>query len=112
LVFAIGHSGLSIGHLFELLASCFIPPTFSSRFPVIPSDNHHDREVFRNMRELAIKAEQLRAVREAQHRFLAMWAVECLIDQRNVVRKLARDIAAATHAPLPDVPFRADVLEE
>jgi hypothetical protein len=64
------------------------------------------------MRDLASKAEQLRAAREAQHRFLAMWAVDCLIDQRQVTRRLARDIDRVAHAPLSDLPLRADVLEE
>jgi hypothetical protein len=64
------------------------------------------------MREWQSKAEQLRTVREAGHRFLAMWAVDCLIDQRQVIRRLSRDIARIAHAPLSDLPARVDALDE
>ncbi len=44
------------------------------------------------MCNLATTAERLRVVREAQQRFLAMWAVECLLEQRQVMRKVAQDV--------------------
>jgi hypothetical protein len=46
------------------------------------------------MNNLTATAERLRAVKTAQERFLAMWALECIWSQSRPYERLARDLAA------------------
>jgi hypothetical protein len=46
------------------------------------------------MSNLSATAERLRAVKSAQERFLAMYAVECIFTQSGPYDRLARDLAA------------------
>ena len=46
------------------------------------------------MSNLSATAERLRAVKTAQERFLAMWALECIFSQSGPYDRLARDLAA------------------
>lgn len=55
------------------------------------------------MRELARTAERLRIVREAQQRFLALWAVDCLLEEPRAFQKVAADLG-----PCPDARDRDD----
>lgn len=48
------------------------------------------------MPDLLVIAENLRKTRAAQRRFLAMWALECLLDRPRVRQRLGRDLQA-TH---------------
>jgi hypothetical protein len=42
--------------------------------------------------------ERLRAVKRAAERFIALWALDCLLDESRVVEKLAADL----HGPEQD----------
>ena len=46
-------------------------------------------------RDLMAAVERLRTVREAQKRFLAMWAMECLLDQKAAWARIQQDLATA-----------------
>jgi hypothetical protein len=50
------------------------------------------------MRELAATAQRLRQVRRAYDEFLMRWALDCLIAQRDVLRRVTAD-AATEHEP-------------
>jgi hypothetical protein len=47
----------------------------------------------RTMTSLSAAAEQLRTIRKAQERFLAMYALECIFDQKAPYDRLAQDLA-------------------
>lgn len=51
------------------------------------------------MPDLVALAQQLRKTRAAQRRFLAMWALECLLDQPQAADRLHRDLQAAPAEP-------------
>ena len=53
------------------------------------------------MRDLAALAEQIRAVRDAQRRFMGRWRLEQVLVGADVLDRLADDMAAA-HAELDD----------
>ena len=46
------------------------------------------------MPDLLVIAENLRLTRAAQRRFLAMWALECLLDRPHARQRLGRDLQA------------------
>lgn len=50
------------------------------------------------MPDLAALAQRLKQVREAQQRFLALWAVECLLDRPQANQRLQNDLAACGSA--------------
>ncbi len=55
------------------------------------------------MIDLANTAERLRIVKEAHQRFLGLWAVDCLIEQRKPMQKVAADVAVSHDGSiLPD----------
>ena len=37
-------------------------------------------------------ADLLRAVKSAQHRFIALWALDCLFDESRFIQKLSSDL--------------------
>ena len=47
------------------------------------------------MRDLAVLAEQIRAVRDAQRRFMGRWRLEQVLVGADVLDRLADDMAAA-----------------
>ena len=49
------------------------------------------------MRDLAVLAEQIRAVRDAQRRFMGRWRLEQVLVGADVLDRLADDMAAAHH---------------
>ena len=54
------------------------------------------------MMNLAGTAERLRTVQEAQDRFLAMFALECIWDQPRPYDRLANDLQSFDGPPEPD----------
>lgn len=47
------------------------------------------------MTEFINTADTLRMVKKAEQRFLALWALECMLQEKQVWRRLSADIAAA-----------------
>lgn len=51
------------------------------------------------MADLVALAEQLREIRAAHRRFLAMWAVDCLLDRSHAEDRLNCDLRSARETP-------------
>lgn len=47
------------------------------------------------MNDFAQTAQTLKAVRDAQRRFLALWALDCLLEESQFARRLLADVEAA-----------------
>lgn len=51
------------------------------------------------MHDLTTTVNTLQKIRDAQQRFLGLWALDCLIDQRAILRKISADIAGQQPRP-------------
>jgi hypothetical protein len=60
------------------------------------------------MRDIAATAQRLRAVREAQRRFLGLWAAHCLFDNPRSLDRMATDLEQSSLDPQDADPFDHD----